>query len=130
MAATDRMLQLQVEGLQNLESTLEEHKDKSRKFVMFMGAIDETGESWCSDCRDAEPVVEKVLDNASNPADCVFVLVVVGDRACWKDPNNEFRQHPSYALTGIPTLIEVGTNKRLGPDDCKKQDLVEMLFED
>lgn len=28
----------------------------------------------------AEPVVEAALDSAPSPADCVFVLVVVGDK--------------------------------------------------
>lgn len=66
MAATERMLQLQVEGLQNLEAALEEHKDKSRRFVMFMGAIDETGESWCSDCRDGKWKASRIHFNCSS----------------------------------------------------------------
>ncbi|KAK3746257.1 hypothetical protein QZH41_016516 [Actinostola sp. cb2023] len=107
MAASERIPQLQVEGLQNLEVTLHENSSKRRKIIMFIGAIDESGESWCSDCRDAEPVVEKALESA--PADSVFVLVDVGDKASWKDPENEFRKHTEYLLTGIPTIIESGT---------------------
>ncbi|XP_031551663.1 thioredoxin domain-containing protein 17-like [Actinia tenebrosa] len=127
MAAEQKPTQLQVEGLQNLETTIQENADEKRKFVMFIGAIDETGDSWCPDCRDAEPVVEKGLNSA--PSDSVFILVVVGDRPTWKDPNNEFRTG-KYKLTGIPTLVEIGTQKRLGPDECKKQDLVDMFFKD
>lgn len=54
MAAAERILQLQVEGLQNLEACLKENSIKKRKFVMFIGAIDESGDSWCSDCRDGK----------------------------------------------------------------------------
>lgn len=46
-----KQLQLQVEGLSNLMQTLEEHKGK-RRTVMFIGAMNENGESWCPDCRD------------------------------------------------------------------------------
>lgn len=54
MAAEQKPTQLQVEGLQNLETAIKENADKKRKFVMFIGAIDETGDSWCPDCRDGK----------------------------------------------------------------------------
>lgn len=46
-----KQLQLQVEGLSNLMTTLKEHEGK-RRAVMFMGSMNESGESWCPDCRD------------------------------------------------------------------------------
>jgi hypothetical protein len=52
--AEQRVTQIQVEGLQNLQTAINENADKKRKFVMFIGAIDESGDSWCSDCRDGE----------------------------------------------------------------------------
>lgn len=57
MAASERIQQIQVEGLQNLEVSLNENSDKRRIFIMFIGAIDETGESWCSDCRDGKEML-------------------------------------------------------------------------
>lgn len=52
-----RQLQIQVEGLQNLNETLEEHKGK-QIVVMFIGSMleegDHIGESWCPDCRDGK----------------------------------------------------------------------------
>lgn len=52
-----RQLQIQVEGLQNLRETLEEHKGK-QIVVMFIGSMleegDHIGESWCPDCRDGK----------------------------------------------------------------------------
>lgn len=44
-------IELQVEGLEQLKNYLDEHKGKPI-FLMFTGAIDETGDSWCSDCRN------------------------------------------------------------------------------
>ena len=46
-----KQLQLQVEGLSNLMATLKEHEGK-RRTVMFIGSMNETGESWCPDCRE------------------------------------------------------------------------------
>ena len=45
-----KQLQLQVEGLSNLMQTLKEHEGK-RRTVMFIGSMNESGESWCPDCR-------------------------------------------------------------------------------
>lgn len=46
-----KQLQLQVEGLSNLMATLKEHEGK-RRAVMFIGSMNESGESWCPDCRE------------------------------------------------------------------------------
>lgn len=46
-----KQLQLQVEGLSNLMATLKEHEGK-RRTVMFIGSMNESGESWCPDCRE------------------------------------------------------------------------------
>lgn len=46
-----KQLQLQVEGLSNLMETLKEHEGK-RITVMFIGSMNESGESWCPDCRE------------------------------------------------------------------------------
>ncbi|EOB00243.1 Thioredoxin domain-containing protein 17 [Anas platyrhynchos] len=41
------------------------------------------------------------------PDESVFIYCLVGDRAYWKDPNNEFRKN--LKLTGVPTLLKYGT---------------------
>lgn len=121
-------MQIQVEGLGNLKEKLKEHEGK-QIIVMFIGSMleegEHVGESWCPDCRDAEPVVEAGLQQAST--DMVFILVVVGDKPTWKDPNNEFRTS-EFKLTEIPTIVECGTDRRLGCDDCKIQDKVNDFF--
>lgn len=122
-------LQLKAEGLANLRETLKEHEGK-RIILMFFGSIleegDHIGESWCPDCRDVEPVMETALQKASS--DVIFVLVIVGNKSEWKDPNNEFRTS-EFKVTEIPTLVEYGTDKRLGCEDCKVQDKVNQFLQ-
>uniref|UniRef100_A0A8C4V822 Thioredoxin domain-containing protein 17 n=1 Tax=Falco tinnunculus TaxID=100819 RepID=A0A8C4V822_FALTI len=74
-------------------------------FALFCGDKDAEGRSWCPDCVRAEPVVRKELHNM--PDESVFIYCLVGDRAYWKDPNNEFRKN--LKLTGVPTLLKYGT---------------------
>lgn len=123
-----RQPQLEAEGLVNLRETLKENEGK-KIFIMFIGSIVEegehVGESWCPDCRDAEPVVEAALQQAS--PDMTFILALVGDKPVWKDPNNEFRTS-EFKLTEVPTIVEYGTDKRLGCEDCKVQDKVNSFF--
>ncbi|XP_071946362.1 thioredoxin domain-containing protein 17-like [Antedon mediterranea] len=118
-----------VEGIESLLSTLDEYKSSQDVYVLFCGGIDPaTGKSWCPDCVTAEPIVEEGLKKA---AECsIFIHCNVGDRSYWKDPNNEFRKHPEFKLTAVPTLLKHGTPNRLVEDECAKKELVEMLFEE
>ncbi|XP_010222314.1 PREDICTED: thioredoxin domain-containing protein 17 [Tinamus guttatus] len=72
----------------------------------------------------AEPIVRKELHNM--PDGSVFIYCLVGDKAYWKDPNNEFRKN--LKLTGVPTLLKYGTPQKLVEEECFKAELVRMLF--
>uniref|UniRef100_A0A8C4KD38 Thioredoxin domain-containing protein 17 n=1 Tax=Dromaius novaehollandiae TaxID=8790 RepID=A0A8C4KD38_DRONO len=72
----------------------------------------------------AEPIVRNELHNM--PDGSVFIYCLVGDRAYWKDPNNEFRKN--LKLTGVPTLLKYGTPQKLVEEECFKAELVRMLF--
>ncbi|XP_074413291.1 thioredoxin domain-containing protein 17 [Zonotrichia albicollis] len=93
-------------------------------FALFCGDKDAEGRSWCPDCVTAEPIVRKELHNL--PDESVFIYCLVGDRAYWKDPNNEFRRN--LKLTGVPTLLKYGTPQKLVEEECFKSELVRMLF--
>ncbi|NWY24062.1 TXD17 protein, partial [Pheucticus melanocephalus] len=93
-------------------------------FALFCGDKDAEGRSWCPDCVTAEPIVRKELHNL--PDASVFIYCLVGDRAYWKDPNNEFRRN--LKLTGVPTLLKYGTPQKLVEEECFKSELVRMLF--
>ncbi|XP_067394097.1 thioredoxin domain-containing protein 17 [Emydura macquarii macquarii] len=93
-------------------------------FVLFCGDKDAQGSSWCPDCVSAEPVVRSELNNM--PDGSVFIYCQVGDRAYWKDPNNEFRKN--LKLTAVPTLLKYGTPQKLVEEECLNRELVHMLF--
>jgi len=117
-----------INGMAEYKAAVEKFQGR-KVFAIFCASIDEeSGHSWCPDCRDAEPVVEKALEGL--PEEMVFLYVEVGDRPTWKDADNVFRTSPDLKLTGVPTLLEVGTSKRLEADDCVKEDLVTKLFKD
>ncbi|KAM9117769.1 thioredoxin domain-containing protein 17 [Pangshura tecta] len=93
-------------------------------FALFCGDKDAQGRSWCPDCVTAEPVVRSELN--SLPDGAVFIYCQVGDRAYWKDPNNEFRKN--LKLTAVPTLLKYGTPQKLVEEECLNRELVHMLF--
>ena len=48
----------------------------------------------------------------------------------WKDKANPLRTSPEFRLTGVPTLLQWGTQKRLVEEDCADAGKVELFFED
>ncbi|KAL3319758.1 hypothetical protein Ciccas_001551, partial [Cichlidogyrus casuarinus] len=72
--------------------------------AFFVGNFNPTtGKSWCPDCREADPVVKKVL--AQTCPDLLMLSIEVGDKRAWRDDWNPFRTDPLFKLTNIPTLI-------------------------
>ncbi|KAH9489331.1 Thioredoxin domain-containing protein 17 [Bulinus truncatus] len=97
-------------------------------YVLFTGDKDKNGLSWCSDCEKAEPVIERNLDKIKGRS--VFYYCFVGDRDQWKNPTNPFRVDQMFQLKCIPTLVKVGTPKRLTEDQCCRDDLLDLIFAD
>ena len=121
--------QIRCEGMDEFQKIVGlEEKQAHQTFVLFTGKVDATGNSWCPDCVDADPVIESAKPS-TNPED-TFIECIVGDRPTWKDPKCPFRTNPKTKLKGIPTLVKWGTPERLNSDDCKNADLVTMLFTD
>ncbi|XP_072035046.1 thioredoxin domain-containing protein 17-like [Amphiura filiformis] len=118
---------VQVTGIDEFQSVIDQHKDKEA-YVLFCGGKDDSGKSWCPDCVAAEPVIDKAVSKL--PDDAVFIYCSVGDKPFWKNKDNAFRTNSTLKLTGVPTLIKWGTAKRLVEEDCQKSDLVDMLFEE
>ncbi|XP_019366558.1 PREDICTED: thioredoxin domain-containing protein 17 [Crocodylus porosus] len=112
-----------VRGYAEFARTAQQHHGRPI-FVLFSGDKDAAGHSWCPDCVTAEPVIRSELHNM--PEGSIFIYCQVGDRAYWKDPNNEFRKN--LKLTGVPTLLKYGTPQKLVEEECFKADLVRMLF--
>ncbi|XP_035228642.1 thioredoxin domain-containing protein 17-like [Stegodyphus dumicola] len=119
---------VRVEGYQPVKNAITEFSKSHQLFLLFTGAEDAEGRSWCPDCVDAKPVIFDCLKYA--PEKSVLVICSVGNRNAWKDPNNDFRKDEQLKLTCVPTLIKFNTPKRLEEEQCKSAALVSMLFED
>ncbi|KAJ8725883.1 hypothetical protein PYW08_004066 [Mythimna loreyi] len=96
--------------------------------LSFSGSKLPSGESWCPDCVEAEPVLKAYLSELTR--DIIFVYVDVGDSVTWKDKACPFRTDPRLKLMVIPTLIRWKGVQRLEGSQCGKRDLLQMLFED
>ncbi|XP_043673655.1 thioredoxin domain-containing protein 17-like [Vespula pensylvanica] len=113
-------------GYENFLNFFENFQSKESIFVLYTGTKLENGKSWCPDCVEAEPFIEaglQVLTETSH-----FVVVEVGDRAFWKDPNCIFRKDNKTQLKVLPTLAKWGTQKRLQGSECQSEELLNMLF--
>ncbi|XP_068601555.1 thioredoxin domain-containing protein 17 [Brachionichthys hirsutus] len=115
--------EVNVRGYHDFCQAVSDRKGKDI-FAYFSGDKDAQGDSWCPDCVKAEPVVKGEM--AHLPQGSVFIYCQVGERAYWKDQNNDFKK--TLKLTGVPTLLRYGTLHKLVEEDCLKADLVKMLF--
>lgn len=96
-------------------------------FVLFSGAVvPSTGVSWCSDCVEADPVIEGAL--AKVAGGCVLIKVPLvreefkGNAAHWA--------RTGFNVQRIPTLSRWGKTKAVGSlveDECKDAAKVEDL---
>ncbi|XP_026812603.1 thioredoxin domain-containing protein 17-like [Rhopalosiphum maidis] len=113
-----------------LMKTLEESKQQI--FVIFTGTPNESGESWCSDCVEADPVIKKQIEhNEEYLSDTNIVYAQVGKREEWKNNNdNPFKLDKRIRLQFLPTLLKWGTLHKLQVEECLKPDLLNMIFED
>eukprot|EP00897_Mesotaenium_endlicherianum_P010489 jgi/Mesen1/9469/ME000063S08924 len=122
---------LEVDGPDQFVKAMATLDGKSDVFVLFLGNnLAETGESWCPDCRAADPVISKVF--GTSPRNMTLVRVYVGDKPTWKDPLNPFRSTP-YRVTGVPTLARWESGKiaegALGDLQAQDEKLVRRLLE-
>ncbi|XP_018520935.1 thioredoxin domain-containing protein 17-like [Lates calcarifer] len=99
--------EVNVRGYAEFCQAVSERKGKDI-FAYFSGDKDAQGKSWCPDCVKAEPVVRGEMTHL--PEGSVFIYCQVGERAYWKDPNNDFKK--TLKLSGVPTLLRYGTVTR------------------
>eukprot|EP01083_Nonionella_stella_P194434 717207_1 len=117
---------LTCEGFDALTKLLDTVKSK-RIFLLFCGSLI-NGKSWCPDCVASKPVIEQNMKYVNKDTD-TFITVYVGDLRYWKDKNNPFRTDKRFKVTGVPTLLQYGTQKRLVEPQCCNNNLVQMLLE-
>jgi len=68
---------------------MKEYKETFKKFceenerflVLYVGSVDPTlGKSWCDDCRDAKPVIMKIIPKLCKEKGFGFFICEVGDK--------------------------------------------------
>merc|ERR1740123_1005448 len=86
-----------------------------RIFLLFCGNI-VGGKSWCPDCVRAKPVIESNLKYLKK--EDTMITVYVGEMAAWRNKHNVFRTDERFKVTGVPTLMRLGSVQRLVEPQC------------
>lgn len=92
-----------IETPQQLAKTLEKELEatgSSSFAVIYASHVD--GQSWCGDCRAAEPIVEKKFGGKYGEK---IWVVYAGDKVEWRAPDNPWRKEP-FKITHLPTLVK------------------------
>ncbi|KZT62582.1 thioredoxin-like protein [Calocera cornea HHB12733] len=80
-----------------------------RPFLIYYASIDPaTGQMWCPDCRAVESTVKDLFEKEDGPTG---LIIWVGQRAEWKDPNNQYRKEAG--ITGVPTIVKLKDGKEV-----------------
>jgi len=91
-------------------TTLSGPHPPSRPYLIFYADVDrESGKMWCGDCRDVDDVVKAHFEAPDGPTG---IIIRVGDKPTWKDPQNQYRQ--LYKISSIPTIIRLEEGQEAG----------------
>lgn len=98
---------------QCLRENTEVSKEPSNNFIMLFVASDDpsTGQSWCPDCVQSKPVIDKVLEDFKFNEQLTLVSVHVGNREEWKSDQNPYINH-ELNISKLPTLYSLKTVSR------------------
>ena len=109
----------------------------SSYFLLFVGAKSaETNQSWCVDCRNADPILDKAFETYlhENLDKSIHLLVCDVVREEYKKPDYIFRLDSKVQLKCVPTLIKLSSKSdneigRLNDDQCQRYEMVMDLLE-
>ncbi|XP_067927884.1 thioredoxin domain-containing protein 17-like [Watersipora subatra] len=97
---------------------------QDKPVIFFSATIKETGEPWCPDCRDADPVVESVVGELNDAVQFIRVRV---ERPYWKEVSGN-KLKSDYGVKCLPTLMRWGQSERLGEEECKNSATVSLFL--
>ncbi|KAJ3113950.1 Thioredoxin domain-containing protein 17 [Phlyctochytrium bullatum] len=107
------LVKQRIEAFDSFDATLNQAvQDHPGRIFVYLFANEDpaTGQSWCPDCRNAEPLIKKHLETVDGG---LVLEVAAGDRPTWKDPNNFYRHHAELKATSVPTLYEIGKDGKV-----------------
>lgn len=88
------------------EKTSDETSVKSL-ILLFVASDDpDKAESWCSDCRNSKPVIDKIVQEFEFNEQLELAVIQVGQRDDWLKEDNPFRLH-KLRVSAVPTLISL-----------------------
>ena len=103
-------------NVKKLKAILRRYQGNPKVLLLFVAGDDETGKSWCGDCRLATPVIYSIIDKQGY----TVIECDVGDKPAWKSPEHELRLSDKFKLTTVPTLMKWGFD---GPTARLDEDL-------
>ncbi|PBP15698.1 hypothetical protein BUE80_DR013420 [Diplocarpon rosae] len=113
-------LQVSSEPASAVEAWLESSATASKpSFLVVYASLGADDQSWCGDCRDAEPFVNSKFAESKE----VVKIVYAGQRDEWRSAENQWRRAP-FSITNLPTLVKVagdGKWERLVEADVANQ---------
>lgn len=102
------------------------------KFItIFTGTInEETNESWCPDCVEAKPIIQKLVDDGKRK---IIKAAVTRDE--WMgNAGHPYKTSGTFKCAGVPTVILFeGSNELHRVDDLadfNNEDLMGLFLED
>lgn len=103
------------------DELLEKHHPE---IIYFTASKDvDSGLSWCSDCNNAEPLIEEFFQKC----DTVVVIKCIVERAEYRSPQYLYRNHHLIHLQCVPTLLKIRNGKssiRLNDEQCQDTAMV------
>jgi len=95
----------------------------ARVVLLFCGAADASGHSWCSDCVEAEPTLAAALAAAAAAGGRPLAVVDVPlARADFKGVPSHWARAPPFGVARVPALCRWGAARvtaALFEDECK-----------
>ena len=120
-----------VEGFDAFKAKVEELAGTGADvFVMFSGSKNAEGVSWCPDCVEAKPAIQKLVDAGSRP---IVKGIVTRDE--WRgNASHPYKVSPVLKAAGVPSVILFeGENELHRVDDLgdfANEDLMGLFLED
>ncbi|CAD8128096.1 unnamed protein product [Paramecium sonneborni] len=82
--------------------------------LIFVGDIlDLTGQSWCSDTVEAEPIIKNYAIPELQQRGYQIYWCWGGDKETWYDQNNPARNSQWIKIREVPTLLLIHDNKEV-----------------
>lgn len=84
-----------------------ETNDLKSLILLFVASDDPiTNQSWCPDCRNSKPIIDKIVEEFQFNQQLVLAIIQVGQKEQWKTDDNPFRSH-DLQISAVPTLISL-----------------------